>query len=275
LGGKPLWDRVSPTPAKTLKFFNDAGLTDIRDHPLSASQKRALQIAVGNLTPLHRKVLGTQLLSISFLDGMPNNALTSYVVDLDPKAGFTITFRAGALDESASQLVTKKEQSCFLPDAEGRTVMVDIGGLDAMTYLLLHEGTHVVDRSLGLTPMPDVTVPTGQIAEIWNTRVDPLEKYRFHHIYDLRYRAGGKLIPIDDAPQLYSDLLNTPFASLYGSTNWYDDLAELVAWTHITQHLSQPYNIDIRKADALVSSYQPLSSAGVQSRLANIAFFYS
>ena len=64
----------------------------------------------------------------------------------------------------------------------------------------------------------------------------------------IRFRAGGEPLAIDRAESVYAALRRTPFVSPYGSSNWYDDLAEFVAVYHLTEKLGQPYRIVIRRA---------------------------
>jgi len=76
----------------------------------------------------------------------------------------------------------------------------------------------------------------------------------------LVYRQAGRALPIAQADALYAGLRATPFASVYGSADWYDDLAELVALHHWTQVLRQPFRLVVRDGEALVTSYEPMKS---------------
>ena len=82
------------------------------------------------------------------------------------------------------------------------------------------------------------------------------------------------LLPIDQAESVYRSLRRTPFASLYGSSNWYDDLAEYVAVYHFTEVLKQPFRILIRKEGKVVFDYEPMKSDLVRSRAGQIKRFY-
>ena len=63
--------------------------------------------------------------------------------------------------------------------------------------------------------------------------------------------------------------------SLYGSSNWHDDLAEYVALYHLTEVLEQPYRIVIRKAGKEVSVYEPMKSDIVRGRSGQMKRFYA
>ena len=90
----------------------------------------------------------------------------------------------------------------------------------------------------------------------------------------LVYRRGGRPIAVSDAHEVYAALQRTPFASLYASSNWHDDVAELVAWHHLTSRMGQPYRIVVRERDQEVLVYEPMASAVVQGRLRLLAPMY-
>jgi hypothetical protein len=80
----PLESRVRKIPAAVLKMFTDAGQATPTAHDLTAMERRKLSAALAALPPLHRRILGERLRSVSFLDGMPNTALTSTVSPDEP-----------------------------------------------------------------------------------------------------------------------------------------------------------------------------------------------
>ena len=90
----------------------------------------------------------------------------------------------------------------------------------------------------------------------------------------LTYRRGGAPVPIGQATAVYEALQRTPFASLYGSSNWHDDLAELVAWSHLTGRMGQPYRIVVREAGRDLFTYEPMASPRVRRRLPLLTRFY-
>ena len=201
---------------------------------------------------------------------MPNNALT-YPNPSDPtKRTFNITIRAGVLNETVSELVTRKERTCFDMTAAPLDLSIDAGAMDALVYVLLHEATHVVDSSLGLTTDPAQGFTWG----IWEGRVTSVPAYRGSLLQATCWREGGKKLGVDEAISLHEELAETPFASLYGSNNWHDDLAELFAWSQLAERLHQPYRIEVRDHDKLIFAYEPMRNARVRSRLHLLKRFY-
>ena len=266
----PLDSRVGEVDPTVLKMFADAGMPAPSAHALTAAERTSLARAFTILPPVHQRVLRERLRRISFLDGMPNTALTSMV---DPDAAtpvFDLTIRAGVLHESVSEFLTNKERTCFDFSGSTRTVVVEAGALDAIVYVLLHEATHMVDGALGLTPVEGSSpaadadlLTTG----VWTDRPTVASAHANPLLDELVYRRGGRPIPVSDAHKMYGALQQTPFVSLYASSNWHDDVAELVAWHHLTSRMGQPYRIVVRERDQEVLVYEPMASPLVQHRL--------
>ncbi|QEH39086.1 hypothetical protein OJF2_76980 [Aquisphaera giovannonii] len=277
----PLASRVGATPASVLKMFDEAGAPAPRAHELTEAERRKLRAAFEALPPLHRRILGERLRTVSFLDGMPNTALTSAVNADEPYRLFDITIRAGILGETASEWLTWKERTCFDVGDSPLSVSVEAGGLDAVAYVLLHEATHVVDDCLRLTPEGAAERrgageprPTAFTEGVWADRLTPSPPYRDPLLDRTRYRPGGRVLPIGQAEALYAALRRTPFASLYGSANCHDDLAEYVALYHLTEVLGQPYRIVLRERDRPILAYEPFKSDLVRGRAGQMKRFY-
>lgn len=272
-----LESRVKEAPAAVLKMFTDAGEAAPTSHALTPVEQRKLSTAFAALPPLHRRILAERLRSVSFLDGMPNTALTSTVNPDEPYPLFDITIRAGVLGESVSEFLTRKERSCF--DTAGSTLSVSIeaGTLDAIVYVLLHEATHIVAASLRITPgnqPADGSHATSFTEGVWSERTIAAPRYRDPLLERVRFRAGGETLAIDRAEAVYAALRRTPFVSLYGSSNWHDDLAEFVAWYHLTERLKGPYRIVIRNAGKETFVYEPMKSSIVRARFREMDRFY-
>lgn len=274
-----LESRVATTPASVLKMFADAGMGSPTPHALTDAERRQLDAAVAALPPAHRRILGDRLRTISFLDGMPNTALTSTVNPSDPYRLFDITVRASVLRESASAFLTAKEQTCFEADGSPVSVSIDAGTLDALVYVLLHEATHVVDNSIRLTPAapaaPGESTPAHPFTDgIWSDRLTFAPRYRDALLERVKFRAKGEAFPLAQAGAVYAALERTPFVSLYGSSNWHDDVAEIATWYHLTERMGQPYRIVIRTAGKETAAYTPMQSRLVRARFDAVRQFY-
>jgi hypothetical protein len=262
-------------------MFEELGGPAPTAHALTEGERRQLAAAFAALPPLHRRLLGERLRSVSFLDGMPNTALTSTINPNEPFRLFDITIRAAILHQTVSEWLTEKERTCFDATGSPLRVSIEAGKRDALTYVLLHEGTHMIDASLGITsPLsfgedPSRKAPTGAfMAGVWRERSIPAPPYHDPLRESVRFYVDGKTLAIDQAMAVYESLRRTPSASLYGSSNWYEDLAEYVALYHWTHVLKQPYRIVIRKEGKPVFVYEPMKSPLVRSRIDQMKRFY-
>ena len=256
-----------------MKLFAELGPPAPAPHTLTAEERKQLSAALDALPPLHRRVLKERLRSLSFLDGMPNTALTSTVNPDGDFRLFDITIRAGVFGQTTTDWLTEKERACFDAAGSPLEVSIEAGTSPAIVYALIHEATHVVDSSLHITPPP---AAKGQPAargdskpftqDVWADNTTPAARYRDALLESVRFRSGGKVLPLGDARAVYEALSRTPFASLYGSRNWSDDFAEYVAVYELTQTLHQPYRIVIGRGAEKTFVYEPMKSSLVLGR---------
>jgi hypothetical protein len=281
-----LESRVGNPSASVLSLFREAGHPDAKTHPLSEAELAQLRAAIQALPRVHRRILHERLRLVSFLDGMPNSALTSTVNPKEPFKLFEITFNARILRQNVSEWLTWKEQSCFDSKGSRLSVSVDAGTkLDALLYVLLHEATHIVDASEGITPpivvdgrsVKAANHPASAFTEgVWNDLSLPVAEFRDPIREQVRFYSNPNAgqIPVDQAPDVYEWLRHTPFVSLYGGRNWLDDLAEFATVYHLTRVLKQPYRIVVRRGNEEIFAYEPMKSELVRRRFGQMKRFY-
>jgi hypothetical protein len=97
--------RIQPAPEKVFSKFREAGMHPVNHVPTDKETDK-VEKAFAMRTSLHRKILKEHLHSISFMDNMPNTALTSPVETGDSTKKFNITFRAEIMNETISQWAT-------------------------------------------------------------------------------------------------------------------------------------------------------------------------
>ena len=271
-------NRITEAPGSVFEKFIDAGMQPT-NHELTEAEHEKVAKAFSLLPPLHIKILKENLHSISFVDNMPNTALTSPIASADSIKKFNITFRAGILNETISEWATLKERSLYdtatKPSLE---IQIDAGNLDAFVYVLLHEATHVVDAVLKLTPDANedenLVQHTLYTKNLWRLFNCPMTKFTNPILENIRFRSG-KVQPITSAQETYSELEKTPFVSLYGMASWYEDIAELVTIYHLTNKLSQPFVIYIKENGGIKSKFEPMKNKLVKKRLKQLEVFYS
>jgi hypothetical protein len=267
----PLSSRVEKAPESVLATFREAGMSP-REHIITPEEGAAVTAAFEEMPPLQQRVLKERLEGISFLDDMPNTALTSTVLSADSVRRYHITFRAAVLHQTISQWITEKENTCFSTDDSSIHVAIEAGSEPAIVYILLHEATHVVDGSLALSDRPSgfrrnftSRVWVGHSTMAFNDTL--LEKNHF--------RRGGRVYPVSLAASLYAALERTPLVSLYSTSSRNEDLAECLTVYHLTQVLKQPFKVIVTKAGKTVVAYEPVKESRVWQRMRLLAFFYS
>lgn len=273
-----LSERTQTAPENIFKKFRDAGMKPV-NHELTKTEKEKISKAISILPPLHQKVLKDHLHSISFMDNMPNTALTSLIVNPGPAKTFNITFRAEILNETISKWATWKENTCY-SKAENNNyqVVIEAGEMDAIVYVLLHEATHVVDMVLNTTlPMDDTKqvwpAQTPFAVGIWHKPTEPLGDATNSLLETTRFRSG-EVLPISSASDVYKALQETPFCSLYSMASWSEDLAEMLTIYHLTQKMNQPFKIVIKQDGMDIFTYEPFTNPKVVKRQNNLAVFY-
>ena len=146
--------RVKDTSSQVLDMFKELKGPPPRAHALTEGERLSLKKTIEALPPVHRRVLTERLRIISFLDGMPNTALTSTVNADEPYRLFDITINASILRQNVSEWLTQKERTCFDAAGSPLSVSIDAGSkLDALVYAFLHEATHVIDAAERITPV--------------------------------------------------------------------------------------------------------------------------
>ncbi len=270
-------ERISAAPEGVIKLFKEAGMSP-SDHEVTATEKTKVEKAFAALPPLHQKILKRHLHSISFMDNMPNTALTSPVETHDSSKMYNITFRAGILHETISEWATQKENTCFEgSENPGYEIKIEAGVLDAFLYVLLHEATHVVDAVLEITPHPQdreaLVKPTSFTKNIWHKMNVPTQSSTDSLLEKTRFRSGKK-VPVTLAPDIYKKLSKTPFVSLYGMASWFEDIAELESIYHLTEKMNQPFYIIVKKDNKEIFRFTPMKNKRVKKRLRNLTIFY-
>jgi len=276
-----LLSRVNTTPDDIIKKFQDAGMSPT-EHSMTKEETRILAEAFATLPPLHQRVLKQRLKSISFLDNMPNNALTSPITNNEEINLYHITFRAGILHQTISDWVTEKERTCFNGGDSTISVSIQAGLLNALTYVLLHESTHVVDGSLQLIATDSkagklqLNKFTASFSKgVWkniNTHDWPVTD---SIVIKSRFRPGGRRFQTNEATKVYEGLSRTPFVSLYSTASWHEDVAELLTIYHLNKVLKQPFRLVVTKNGKEVFSYEPMKSAVIQRRFGLLKRFYT
>lgn len=264
----PLLSRIGAPDPDVLEIFAGSGAAEIEVHDLSEDERIVVDQALARLPALHRDVLRRHLRRLSFLNLQQGagSALTSRVGLDETSTQFDITFRASLLDESLTRFMNVKEARLFAEDGSGHTVEFDAGQGDALTYVLLHEATHIVDQVMGLTDDEAGAFRAG----IWEDLRTPSEPHASSPALTTPFRRMPP-VPLGDSPALYEALRQSPFVTFYATAAAPEDLAELFAWQQLASRFDQTLTLTIRDREGgTVYRYEPLVSPEVQPRFGEV-----
>ncbi|MBD5603866.1 MAG: hypothetical protein IAI48_02040 [Candidatus Eremiobacteraeota bacterium] len=260
VGTELLMDRVGPPSDEAVGVFKYAGMEHVTPHVLTTPERAKVEAVLNSLPSLTKHLLMKKLHRLAFVDGIPGEG-TGLTSPVAKTGSYDITLRASIFDESFSTFLTTKERRVFTDDGSGTVVSVEGTGTDALTYVLLHESTHVMDRSCGLTASG-----TWLVGGIWSVESDLAPQLSSSVAATTIFR-GGSRIEVGKAVGLYEALSKTPFVTLYATASSSEDLAELVAWHEIqSQHHG---NLIVVVSDSLgntLQRWEPLTFPGVQKR---------
>lgn len=208
------------------------------------------------LPPVYEKVFRQRCLGIYFMNGLIGNGVTNWI-HTGEKTYFYIILNPASLSAGLSETLTQRERSCFAP-REGWDVRVDAGSkYKGLLYALIHEGTHGLDYTAGVTPFTDNTMPESfrparpAAGEFFRARwVDysaPRPEFDFSGRDKITFYGfgGGPLLDVSAAPGLYEGMLKRGFVSLYGARSWAESLADMATFAVLTRSLGQPYSITV------------------------------
>jgi hypothetical protein len=261
---KVLIGRVGEPAKEDIKAFKKAGMQGVKPHALTPEERIAVESALAALPRLNKQVLAQHLHKLAFVDGIlgEGTGLTSP----NTKTGLSdITLRASVIEESLTTFLTTKERRVYTDDGSGMNITVTGTGTNALTYVLLHESTHVLDASCGITTDPHNKF----VQSIWAARYALVPSLA--SITPTTYFRRADHLPMARAAGVYNALAQTPFVSLYATASRQEDLAELVAWHEIYTQDRGDLTIELKDAEGkIVNRWHPLSFPRVRDRFADV-----
>lgn len=255
-----LMERVGAPSALAMETFQKAGMLEVQPHALTKDEQLKIENALVALPSLHKRVLLDKLDRIAFVDGIPGEG-TGLTSPGEHPGHFDITLRASLINETLSDFLTTKERRDFSNAGSEAAVTVEGQGVSALQYVVLHESTHVLDRTCHITANSNSPF----VAGIWaDSR--KLSASLSSSVLNTTYFRTGKPLDIEKAPAVYDALSKSPFVSLYSTAASAEDFAELVAW-HEIRHDGGSLTIKVSGgSQSAKSQWSPLSFQGVDRR---------
>lgn len=201
---------VGEPPQGGVEEFKKAGMQTVQPHILTAEERTTVTAALASLSTLDTRVPKEHLHTVAFVVGVPGEGtgLTSPA----EKAGlYAITLRASVIEEPLTTLLTNKGRRVCTEDGSGVTIAVAGTGTNALTYVLLHESTHVLDISCGIT----ADSSSRFVQDIWTSHSTLAPSLAVLALKT--YFRDGNPLPVAKASSLYDALAQTLFVSVYAT----------------------------------------------------------
>lgn len=242
--------RLGPCPKALLELLKEQDeRKDYEGYAPTPAEAALLRGYLATLPPKMTQAFEERLLGVWFVKNFTGNGMSSWVLGKDGALYAWIVLNPSGFSRSISQTLTARDASLF-KDSPG--LSIDAGDkYSGIFYTILHEGTHAYDYIRGITPYVEEfpALARGKALDaswdVWRKidapRTDAVLPLRDKlHFYGL---AGGPALAAAEARPLYTALAKSPFASLYGSQSWAEDVADLVTFHHLAVVLKQPYQI--------------------------------
>jgi hypothetical protein len=275
---KPLAERVAVGDAALVIFTaldNIAG--GYPDKPRLAkptdSLVREAREVLAELPPVIQKKLAPKLAAVMFVENFGGTGFTQYVIDKTgaPVGAFIVLDPVALETRTANSWATWKENTPFKSSGQHKlsaTIENSAGDTrkNAIRYILLHEIAHVLSvgenfhppwsmqnvsqRALAAYPFTSISWLSLENRRIVRSKFDTVLPQR----KDIVYYFGARLDAIA-ANDIYRQLQNTSFPTLYAATNWGDDFAESFAnYVHVVI-AKRPFEILVEQDGVTLLKY--------------------
>lgn len=278
----PLIDRLQTPPEFLLSYLRQMDGTErYTAYTLSKSEREMLVRNLALLPRAYRSALRERLVGIFFVKNFTGSGLADFVLNAKKNLYFLLIINPETMRHDLSWWMSYRASTTFRAGSlEGAHIKlsIDCGSrYSGLTYILLHETSHIMDYLFHYTPYVDRATRelgfsvsgTPFVAGFWKSYDVPTERAGFPLRSRLSFYGLGKGARIDGsrAIELYEGLRRSPFVSLYGSQNWAEDFAEYATWYYLTAKLGQPYRITLTKGGRNELVYEPMKSPLVRQRL--------
>jgi hypothetical protein len=276
--------RIKNKPDFILKYLVELdGRKDYSIYTPTKQETAVISDYINKLPPLNRKTLQEKLLAVYFINNFTSNGLTEWVVDENKNMYAFMVFNPNTLKKNITETISGKEKTNFISE-NGWDIKLDCGTeYSGFFYILLHESTHVVDYVHRITPFaepaikdlyPDIKASTPFTLGYWNDYFKTEREFSFRSKITFYGMGKGPVTKYSEAPEVYKNLANSPYPTLYSCISWAEDLAESVTFYHLTGKLHQKFSIQVYKNKKPVYIHEPMNSPDVRKRFENIKIFY-
>lgn len=200
--------------------------------------------------------LDQYLMGIYFVKNLGSSGVTGIIRYNQEPIGGIVFLDTSLLSKKANEWASYKDRSVFqLKDGEDLYVKIEEDEQNnienALAFILLHEFGHII--SVVDKIAPDTSLMKRDFRGFpfykgfWLSEVESEYDANIHKKSEIKFYAKGS-IPLDpDGLDIYSELEDTPFVTLYASTNADDSFSEAYAsYVHVVLQ-KKPYEVYFKK----------------------------
>lgn len=238
--------RLRPMPPWLLKAWAETDGSPYEAYTPTAAEAEMLASAFAGLPAPMKKVLSERVIGVYLVKGLKGNGITNWVLDSSSRTYVYMILNPAGFRQTLSELMTERDLTLFRGPAD---LEVEAGAEAGILYSVAHESAHAFDYVRSVTPftepgLRDLLNPGVRGKTGWDAWLDYAEP-KPEADYPLRkklhfYGFGDPELEPSQAAELCSQWAASPFASLYGSRSWAEDMAELFVLRHLTQDRGQP-----------------------------------
>lgn len=281
--------KVQPIPPFLLSTMREwDGDSNYSPYFPTKSELKIIKKSYEKTSSIQKEIFKNHLLGLYFISNLQGSGYTDWVPGKNGELYCFIVMSSSVFSKNLDQILTYRENSAFRDKVGTNSFTINISCSDRLNgfmYVLLHEGAHVCDYVLKLTPFVEPAlselyglsfVNSGYVKNIWKTYKEPVSSYDFHNRENLTFYGfgGGPKLENAAAGEIFSNLSNTPFISLYSVHNWAEDFAEFSTFYQLTKKFGLKYEIIVESGDGKVRRYRPLDNQLAKSRIRQYESFY-
>lgn len=276
---EPVLSRVQAMPADLMSAIksNDSsiGISSSSEYTTRSASDPELELMEAYLVLLpaaHQRVMSKKLLAIYLVNDFAGAGYTDWVLDQSGNTYYYLILNTALFSQSLDDWLTYKDNSVFDGLSNSKIQVTTGTGYKALLYALLHEGAHLVDYDIGVTPYVDDIhrQHTGRVNEssaftrgVWVSQGDPFPIYDFEQRQQLNvygiFPKRGK-ISASQTVTMFQQLKQTPFGSFYSGSSWNEHLADFLTYHHIEEKLGGKVKLDLLDGGEVIQSYSPMDS---------------
>lgn len=261
---KPVWQRIAPASPEVVEYvIADNAVNGFPNKPSAVTVQgdftKDVQDAITEMPPQVRALIDKELAGIVFVKNLGGTAYTQFLNSADGlDAGFIVLDVDVLENQTANAWSTWKENTPFKTDAKFKLISKlerkeQDNRKNAIQYILLHEIAHVISINRKFHPRWDKSpvglnpYPFAQLSWVYSKEINGYASHyetQFPLRKEVRYYFGAKLAGAQMA-NVYAQIEDTNYPTLYAATNFGDDFAESFASYVHTILMKRPLEISI------------------------------